>query len=101
MQVFIVFCQAPFYLNYISYGLDWVNYYSVEPTNFTCPSNGACDKSLVGGVEQCMWAEFVDATNFLPRVWPRASAVAERGWSQENVRDVNQARSEFKNSDVN
>ena len=84
--------SAPFYLNYISYGLDWVNYYSVEPTNFTCPSNSACDKSLVGGVEQCMWAEFVDATNFLPRVWPRASAVAERGWSQENVRDVNQAQ---------
>jgi hexosaminidase len=82
--------SAPFYLNYISYGLDWTKYYSVEPTNFTCPaeSGSSCDKSLVGGVEQCMWAEFVDATNFLPRVWPRASAVAERGWSQEDVRDL-------------
>ena len=84
--------SAPFYLNYISYGLDWTTYYSVEPTNFTCPTDGPCDKSLVGGVEQCMWAEFVDATNFLPRVWPRASAVAERGWSQENVRDLVEAQ---------
>jgi hexosaminidase len=85
--------SAPFYLNYISYGLDWVNYYNVEPTNFTCPSGSkSCDKSLVGGVEQCMWAEFVDSTNFLSRVWPRASAVAERGWSPENTRDVSDAQ---------
>lgn len=85
--------SAPFYLNYISYGLDWVNYYKIEPTNFTCGNDGqACDKSLVGGIEQCMWAEFVDGTNFLSRVWPRTSAVAERAWSTEDTTDVNDAQ---------
>lgn len=27
--------SAPWYLNFISYGQDWKNYYQVEPTNFT------------------------------------------------------------------
>ena len=85
--------SAPFYLNYISYGLDWTKYYAVEPTAFTCPDpTKPCDKSLVGGVEFCMWSEFVDATNFLPRVWPRGSAVAERGWSTQDTTDVKDAQ---------
>ena len=33
--------SAPFYLNYISYGEDWRNYYTVEPTDFDAPSAGA------------------------------------------------------------
>mmetsp|Transcript_42112 Transcript_42112/g.82721 ORF Transcript_42112/g.82721 Transcript_42112/m.82721 type:complete len:441 (-) Transcript_42112:324-1646(-) len=82
--------SAPFYLNYISYGLDWLKYYAVEPTDFTC--SGPCDKSLVGGVEVCMWSEYVDATNFLPRMWPRASAVAERGWSDKSTTNATDAQ---------
>ena len=39
-----------------------------------------------------MWSEFVDATNFLPRVWPRGSAVAERGWSTQDTTDVKDAQ---------
>ena len=26
--------SSPWYLDYISYGADWKNYYGVEPTNF-------------------------------------------------------------------
>ena len=83
--------SAPFYLNYISYGEDWPKYYQVEPSNFT--GGAAADRAgLVGGVEVCMWSEFVDATNFISRMWPRAAAVAERGWSDKAVRDVDDAR---------
>jgi len=83
--------SAPFYLNYISYGEDWPKYYGVEPSNFTGGAE-ADKKGLVGGVEVCMWSEFVDSSNFISRMWARAASVAERGWSAKTVRDVNAAR---------
>ena len=83
--------SAPFYLNYISYGEDWPKYYSVEPSNFT-GGEAADAAGLVGGVEVCMWSEFVDAANFISREWPRAASVGERGWSSKDVTDVDDAR---------
>lgn len=83
--------SAPFYLNYISYGEDWPKYYSVEPSNFT-GGDDADKNGLIGGLEVCMWSEYVDATNFISRIWPRAAAVAERAWSAKDVTDVDDAR---------
>uniref|UniRef100_A0A674CDP9 Beta-hexosaminidase subunit beta n=1 Tax=Salmo trutta TaxID=8032 RepID=A0A674CDP9_SALTR len=82
--------STPWYLNRISYGQDWQATYKVDPQNF----NGTdTQKKLVIGGEACLWGEYVDATNLTPRLWPRASAVGERLWSDRDVRDLNDAYS--------
>ncbi|KAG5272362.1 hypothetical protein AALO_G00164680 [Alosa alosa] len=85
---FATLLSTPWYLNRISYGQDWVNIYKADPYNFTGTEE---QKKLVIGGEACLWGEYVDATNLTPRLWPRASAVAERLWSDQSVKDVNEA----------
>ncbi|XP_072272370.1 beta-hexosaminidase subunit beta isoform X2 [Pyxicephalus adspersus] len=80
--------SAPWYLNRITIGQDWIQIYHVEPTNFSGTEE---QKHLVIGGEACLWGEFVDATNLTPRLWPRASAVAERLWSNKTVTSVQDA----------
>ena len=71
----------------------------MEPTDFEVPQDArkrqvtAAEKeSLVAGVEACMWSEWVDSSNFAGRFWPRAAAVAERGWSSESTTGIDDFR---------
>ncbi|XP_041815740.1 beta-hexosaminidase subunit beta isoform X1 [Chelmon rostratus] len=80
--------STPWYLNRISYGQDWQGHYKADPQDFKGTEE---QKKLVIGGEACLWGEYVDATNLTPRLWPRASAVAERLWSAKDVTDINDA----------
>ncbi|CAH8596091.1 unnamed protein product [Heterobilharzia americana] len=75
-----VLFSAAWYLNLISYGDDWKNYYLVDPRNFAGDKEDI--KRVVGG-EAAMWGEYVDDTNLFSRSWPRGAAVAERLWTDE------------------
>lgn len=46
------------------------------------------ERKLILGGEVCMWAEHLYARTIDSRIWPRTAAIAERFWSPENVRDV-------------
>jgi len=76
------------YLNFISYGVDWAKYYQCDPQSFP---GTAAEKKLVLGGGPAMWGEYVDSTNLIPRLWPRASVPAERLWSNQNVNDTREA----------
>eukprot|EP00051_Salpingoeca_urceolata_P015671 m.204484 g.204484 ORF g.204484 m.204484 type:complete len:826 (+) comp18472_c1_seq1:2099-4576(+) len=75
-----------------TWGREWVDYYAVDPQRF----NGTqAQKDLVLGGHACIWGEACDATNIIPRLWPRLSAVSERLWSPANVTDTTDAARRF------
>ena len=83
--------SSPWYINFVSYGYqEWYKFYKVDPlTNFTGSAEQA--KLIIGG-ETALWTEYVDGTNLENRLWPRASAIAERLWSASSVNDPEEAK---------
>ncbi|XP_064640004.1 beta-hexosaminidase subunit alpha-like isoform X2 [Lineus longissimus] len=75
------------YLDHVHYGIEWPRHYLCDPLN----EGRHIDESKMVGGEACMWMEYVDDTDLISRLWPRASAIAERLWSNKFVRNINQA----------
>ena len=62
-------------------------HYLVDPLPSTSDLS-ADERTRILGGEVCMWGEHVNARTIDSRIWPRTAAIAERFWSPENVRDV-------------
>jgi hexosaminidase len=76
--------SAPYYLDGMrSAGM----HYLADPLPSSSDLTPAERKLILGG-EVCMWGEHISARTIDSRIWPRTAAIAERFWSPENVRDV-------------
>jgi hexosaminidase len=62
-------------------------HYLVDPAPADAALTPVQRKLILGG-EVAMWGEFVHENTLDSRIWPRTAAVAERFWSPESVRDV-------------
>ncbi|KAJ0176837.1 hypothetical protein K1T71_008016 [Dendrolimus kikuchii] len=78
----VIFSSA-WYLDHLKSGGDWVEFYSTNPRKMAAWYDSDIDVSNIVGGEACMWGEVVDDNNVMSRIWPRASAVAEKLWSSE------------------
>ena len=73
-----VILSAGWYLDHLE--ADWWKLYMNNPRDILPNATDAQRQHVIGG-HASMWGERVDATNFMERVWPRASSVAEVLWS--------------------
>ena len=62
-------------------------HYLNDPAPADAPITAEQRKLILGG-ESAMWSEFATVENIDSRIWPRNAAIAERLWSPERVKDV-------------
>jgi hexosaminidase len=77
------------YLDDLSSGGDWEKFYNCEVLDFSGTDE---QKKRVLGGEALMWGEIVNEYSIMPKVWPRASAVAEKLWTAQDVNDIEAAK---------
>lgn len=83
-QGFAGVLSAPYYLDAMKPAEE---HYLADPVPANTTLTAAQQKLILGG-EVCMWAEHLDERTIDSRLWPRTAAVAERLWSPQTVRDV-------------
>lgn len=76
--------SAPYYLDGMKPASE---HYLADPLPSSSDLSAEERKRILGG-EVCMWGEHIDARTIDSRIWPRTAAIAERFWSPEGVRDV-------------
>jgi hypothetical protein len=86
MGLRVIFSSC-WYLDYIGYGQDWDKYYRCEQISDYLDEYHLQNESLLIGGEACLWSEYAADDSITPRLWPRASAAAERLWSNKKVKD--------------
>lgn len=63
-------------------------HYLNDPIPENSPLTEEQKKNILGG-EATMWSELVTPETIDSRIWPRTAAIAERFWSPQNIKDVN------------
>lgn len=62
-------------------------HYLNDPVLADSPLSDQEKKNILGG-EATMWSEFVTPEIVDSRIWPRTAAIAERLWSSQSIKDV-------------
>lgn len=83
-QGYLGILSAGYYLDHMQSAGE---HYLVDPLPAGNGLDDAQAARILGG-EACMWGEHVTPESIDSRLWPRAAAVAERLWSRQDVRDV-------------
>jgi hexosaminidase len=73
---------------YLDHILPASYHYQVDPLDKEAANLSDEEKSRILGGEACMWAEYVTPENVDSRIWPRLAAIAERLWSPQSIKDV-------------
>ncbi len=83
-QGFTGILSAPYYLDAQKTSAEM---YLADPVPANTKLTADQQKLILGG-EVCMWAEQIDPETVDSRVWPRTLAIAERFWSAQSDRNV-------------
>ena len=63
-------------------------HYGIDPLSGPAAELKPEETARILGGEACMWDEYADSETVDSRIWPRLAAIAERLWSPQDVRDV-------------